>query len=129
MPRVGFHEDRPVNAAGLKLPRFQRFSRFPPIQIVDVLHSPLYPFNVEDEIQQLADDIYRRKVLRARQLSVGERIDTAIELFEGAVGLMKDGIRAQFPGFTEDEVDATVKKRLNRIRQIDEHKIYQPASS
>ena len=82
---------------------------------------------MENEIQQLADDIYRRKVKRARQLTVGERIDTAIELFEGAVGLMKDGIRAQFPEFTEEQVEITVKKRLNRIRQLEEHKIYQPA--
>jgi len=38
--------------------------------------------------------IYADKVRRARALSVGERIDTAIELFEGALGLMRDGIRA-----------------------------------
>ncbi len=38
---------------------------------------------MEENIKALADAIYADKVRRARRLSMGERIDTAIELFEG----------------------------------------------
>lgn len=79
---------------------------------------------MEAEIKELADSIYRRKVMRARELSVSERLETGIELFEGAVGMMKDGIRAQFPDLNEEEVTEMVKRRLDRMRQVQEHGIY-----
>ena len=40
--------------------------------------------DAETDIKALADAIYVAKVKRARRLTVGERLDTAIELFEGA---------------------------------------------
>lgn len=80
---------------------------------------------MEKEIPALANAIYADKVRRARTLTVGERIDTSIELFEGALGLMKDGIRAQFPNHAEAEVENLVRSRLRRLKQIGEHGIYQ----
>ena len=79
---------------------------------------------MEENIKALADAIYADKVRRARALSVGERIDTAIELFEGALGLMGDGIQAQFPGKNEAEVESMLRWRLRRLRQVSEHGIY-----
>ena len=79
---------------------------------------------MEDCIPHLADSIYVDKVRRACQLTMGERIDTSIELFEGALGLMRDGIRAQFPDQSQEEVEQTLRKRLRRLRQVGEHGIY-----
>ncbi len=84
---------------------------------------------MEGEIKALADAIYIDRVRRARRLSIGERFDTSIELFEGAIGLMRDGIRAQFPGKAEEEVEAILRQRLRRLRQIHEQGIYRPLPS
>lgn len=74
--------------------------------------------------KELVDSIYRRKVLRARTLTEGERLATGIELFEGATGMMRDGIRHQFPGSSEERVEEILRQRLNRLRQVHEHGIY-----
>ncbi len=79
---------------------------------------------MEENIKALADAIYVDKVRRARSLSMGERIDTAIELFEGALGMMRDGIRAQFPEKNETDVESLLRWRLQRLRQVSEHGIY-----
>jgi hypothetical protein len=81
----------------------------------------------EADIKSLADAIYADKVRRARALTEGERIDTAIELFEGALGMMRDGLRAQFPGADDAELENTLRKRLRRLRQVEEHGLYQKA--
>ena len=79
------------------------------------------------DIKPMADAIYADKVRRARALTIGERIDTSIELFEGALGMMRDGIRSQFPGFDDNEVENMLRKRLRRLRQVADHGIYRPA--
>jgi Rv0078B-related antitoxin len=83
----------------------------------------------EAHIKPLADAIYADKVRRAQALTEGERIDTAIELFEGALGMMRDGLRAQFPGADEAELESTLRKRLRRLRQVDEFGLYRKASA
>lgn len=88
-------------------------------QVNGIMHR-----GMEENIKALADAIYADKVRRARALSVGERIDTAIELFEGALGMMRDGIRAQFPEKNEADVEALLRWRLRRLRQVGEHGIY-----
>jgi hypothetical protein len=50
-------------------------------------------------------------------------------LFEGALGMMRDGLRAQFPGADEAELEITLRKRLHRLRQVEEHGLYQKAST
>ncbi len=82
----------------------------------------------EAHIKPLADAIYADKVRRARALTVGERIDTAIELFEGALGMMRDGLRAQFPDANEAELETTLRQRLRRLRQIEERGLYRKAA-
>ncbi|MBL9131688.1 MAG: hypothetical protein JNG86_10840 [Verrucomicrobiaceae bacterium] len=79
------------------------------------------------DIKPMADAIYADKVRRARALTIGERIDTSIELFEGALGLMRDGIRHQFPSLDDSGVENMLRKRLRRLRQVADHGIYRPA--
>lgn len=80
---------------------------------------------MEDLIEPLADAIYADKVRRARTLSIGERIDTSFELFEGSLGLMRDGIRAQLGIEDDDEVEAVLRQRLKRLKQVADHGIYE----
>ena len=79
------------------------------------------------DIKPLADALFVEKVRRARALTIGERIDTSIELFEGALGLMRDGIRSQFPSLDAPGVEGVLRKRLRRLRQVAEHGIYRPS--
>jgi len=79
---------------------------------------------MDEDIRKLADAIYVEKVRRARTLTVGERIATGIALFEDALGMMRDGIRMQFPEADKDEVEVILKRRLARLRQVHEHGLY-----
>jgi len=81
-------------------------------------------FMNEEQIAEIVDPIYREKVLRARRLSAGERIDTGIGLFEAALCLMRDGVRYQFPRADKMEVESILRKRLARLKQVHEHGLY-----
>ena len=78
-----------------------------------------------EEFQPLMDDIFREKVLRARRMTPAERVNGTFELFDMGVGLMRDGIRAQHSDWNEDQVSDEVRRRFARIRQVEEHGIYQ----
>ena len=39
---------------------------------------------------------------------------------------MRDGIRAQFPSQSPEQVEQTLRQRLQRIRQLHEHGLYRP---
>lgn len=62
--------------------------------------------------KELIDDVFRKKVLRARQATVEERFRAGPELFEMACEIAKWGIRDQHPGLDEAEVVAILRKRL-----------------
>jgi hypothetical protein len=47
------------------------------------------------------------------------------ELFAEACERMAMGIRVQFPNATPTEVQIELRRRLDRIRQVEEHGIYQ----
>jgi hypothetical protein len=81
---------------------------------------------MDDTIKPLADAIYADKVRRARRLSIAERIGTGFELFEGAVGLMRDGVHSQHPSMAAPEVDALIRRRLRRLRQVADFAVYRP---
>ncbi len=79
----------------------------------------------EAHIKPLAEAIYADKVRRARAAPLSQKMGWGAELFADACERMCDGIRAQFPAFRPEEVRAMLLKRLNRLRQLDEHGIYQ----
>lgn len=79
---------------------------------------------VEDSIKPLADAIYADKVRRARQAPMSQKMGWGAELFEEACQRMKMGIQHQFPEFDANEVEAMLRRRLNRLRQVAEHGIY-----
>jgi hypothetical protein len=77
-----------------------------------------------NEFQPLMDDIFREKVRRARRQSPESKFALGIELFEIAVVRMRGGIRSQFPEFTPEQVEEELRRRLARVRQIQEHGFY-----
>ena len=81
---------------------------------------------VEDEIKQLADSIYRRKVMRAREAPLSQKMGWGAKLFEEACARMRVGIRAQFEEADEQEVEEILRQRLARLRVLHEHGIYKP---
>jgi len=81
------------------------------------------------EFQPLMDDIFREKVLRARAKKVeGVLSLEGFDLFEGALAFIRDGVRAQLPGATEEDVQAEVARRLEIGRRLAEHGFYRPAA-
>lgn len=79
-----------------------------------------------DTIKNLADDIYRERVLQARRMSPGEKFAAALEHSQRVIDWMKKSVRHQFPDKTEAEVHSIVAARLDRLRRVEEHGIYQP---
>jgi hypothetical protein len=77
-----------------------------------------------DDFQPMIDAIFRDKVRWARQESAGRKLVDGITLFEDALIRMRGGIRAQFPHFTDQQVEAELYRRIDRIRQVQEHGIY-----
>ena len=75
---------------------------------------------------ELIDDIYRDRVLRARQVDPVEKMLDGPRLFDQACKMMRAGIQNQFPDADADRVRQILAQRVDRIRQLDEHGIYQP---
>jgi hypothetical protein len=80
----------------------------------------------QEEIDRLADAIYRDKVLRARGRTLDERIREGMECFDLSCRLMADGVRQQFHPIDEPGVWRKVGERLDRLRRMEERGIYQP---
>jgi hypothetical protein len=82
---------------------------------------------VDDETQQLMDEIFISKILRARERSMSEKMLAGPKLFEEACERMRGGIRSQNPGFRPEQVEAELDRRVKIKRAIDEYGIYQDA--
>ncbi len=72
----------------------------------------------------LADALFRDKVLRARQQTPGEKWALCFELHELAIATMRAGIAAQNPDLDDAGIAAELDRRLRIRRQIEEHGIY-----
>ncbi|HYF35100.1 MAG TPA: hypothetical protein VD994_07430 [Prosthecobacter sp.] len=83
---------------------------------------------MEPAIQPLADAIYADKVRRARAAPPNQKMGWGPELFHEACERMAMGIRAQVPHFTPAEVQDQLRRRLARLREVQEHGIYRPAT-
>ncbi len=67
---------------------------------------------VQSPYKNLADQIYRERVFRARQMSASEKIMAGPRLFESACNITLAGIRNQFPGLTEERYLEILRERL-----------------
>lgn len=67
----------------------------------------------------LADELYRERVLRARNASPESKILAGQRLFESACEITLLGIRHDFPGLTEDQCRVILRERLVLRRKLE----------
>ncbi|WP_395745681.1 hypothetical protein [Prosthecobacter sp.] len=78
------------------------------------------------EFKELADDIYRRRVLRARAMTPGERLAEALELTDQMLEMVKAGMQAMHPEADEAEINRLLEQQRERLRRVSDHGIFQP---
>jgi hypothetical protein len=83
---------------------------------------------MESEIAALANSIYRDKVRRARAAPTSSKMGWGAELFSEACDRMRSGILAQFTNLDATQVEDVLRQRLQRLRRLHEHGIYQKAA-
>lgn len=69
--------------------------------------------------RQLADDLFRERVERARKMAPEEKLLAGPRLFDQACRIMRDGIRHQFPDADEARVTEILFERLALIRKLE----------
>jgi hypothetical protein len=72
--------------------------------------------------KELIDDIYRERVLRARETPLEQKLRAGPQLFERACRLMAAGIRDEYPDATEQEVEDILTRRLETLRRLRERR-------
>ncbi len=78
----------------------------------------------DESLKRLMDSIFIDKALRARRRSIDEKMLDGPKLFEDCCLLMRSGIRSQFPGYTDEQVEKEFRRRLEIRRRIYEAGIY-----
>lgn len=78
--------------------------------------------------QELIDDIYRQRVLQARQTPPDAKLVAGLQLFDYACGITKAGIRDQFPHADEERVLEILRERVRWQQARDEQGLYRPAT-
>lgn len=68
--------------------------------------------------QELADSIYRERVLRARRTSLAEKLLLGPELFAGVCRRMADGVRNENPDADEQRVQELLQARLDLLERL-----------
>lgn len=69
--------------------------------------------------KDLADAIFRERVLRAREMPPEEKLFAGARIFERVCRIMKDGIRADFPQASPEEIDRILDDRLKVARRLE----------
>lgn len=80
----------------------------------------------EQEIVEIANAKYARRIARARSMTGEERLLESMELFEESLERMKAGVRFRHPEFTEDEILAKVNEQLKMIRAAEKVTVMTP---
>jgi hypothetical protein len=70
------------------------------------------PVTADAQIQRLAEDLYRERVIEARAMPPEEKLLAGEELFDYACAITLTGIRDQFPGVSEEESLKILEERL-----------------
>lgn len=69
--------------------------------------------------QELIDDLFRERVLRARRTPPEEKLLQGPQLFDMCCGIMADGIRHQFPDADEQRVQEILFERIALLRRLE----------
>jgi hypothetical protein len=68
--------------------------------------------------EELLDNIYRDRVLRARQVPLGKKLLAGGELFEQVCDRMRDGLRDENPGVGKETIEELLGRRLDLLRRL-----------
>ncbi len=79
------------------------------------------------EIDALKQSIQLSRIERAKAMPRDVKLLEGARLFDMARARMLDGIRNQFPAWTEEQVCQEFRRRLDIQRRREEHGIYQAA--
>jgi hypothetical protein len=66
---------------------------------------------------ELANDLYRERVIRARSASVESKILAGQRLFDAACEITLAGIRHDFPEYSDEECHRVLRERLAMRRK------------
>jgi hypothetical protein len=80
----------------------------------------------QEDINELADAIYRDRVLRARAEDPCEKLMDGFRLFEYGINITKMGVQAELGTTDEEAVMAGVQRRFDIVRRSRERGLYQP---
>jgi hypothetical protein len=69
--------------------------------------------------QELIDDLFRERVLRARRTSPEEKLLQGPQLFDMCCRIMADGIRDQYPEADEQRVQEILAQRIAILRRLE----------
>jgi hypothetical protein len=72
-----------------------------------------------DPTNQLVDEIFRERVLRARATPPAEKLLDGPRLFDYACRITKAGIRHQHPSATDREIDQILADRIALKRRLE----------
>jgi hypothetical protein len=72
--------------------------------------------------KEFGDQLYREEVLASRAMTPEQRVLAGARLSELACKIAADGIRAQYPGASEEEVARRLAARLELGRRLEQSK-------
>lgn len=75
-------------------------------------------------LKELQDAIYREKVLRARQMTVAERLDEVFDLSNRQMGMMLAGAMHRLGTKDQEEGWVEVSRWLARLDRVRDHGLY-----
>lgn len=73
---------------------------------------------MNSEFQELANQLYRERILRARRMPPEERVMDGPRLFDYACSITMSGLRHENPNATEAELRAALRKRLELAEKL-----------
>ena len=73
-----------------------------------------------DDIADLARQLDREKILRARTMTAAEKFRAGAELFEDACDLTRAGIRSRHPSWDTESIERELLRRLEIGRRNEE---------
>jgi hypothetical protein len=68
--------------------------------------------------QELVNEIYRDRVLRAREVPLEQKILAGAELFEQVCGRMRAGLRDENPGVDGATIELLLHRRLDLLHRL-----------
>lgn len=70
--------------------------------------------------QELADELFREQILRARATPPEQKVRDSLRLFELTCRVMLDGIRNENPEVDEARSQAILAERLDLLRRLEQ---------